>query len=75
MELPMADQHRQYLRAVRRGETRLGDVLAHLDEYEGRLDTLGRLSTVPDQPDRRWVDDWLHRWHLDYWAQHSAAQT
>ena len=22
---------------------------------------------VPAEPDRRWVDDWLHRSHLNYW--------
>jgi hypothetical protein len=72
MELPMADQSRQFLRAVRRGEIELDDVLARLDDYEAQLDALGRLSTVPDQPDRHWVDGWLHRWHLHYW--HSVRQ-
>jgi uncharacterized protein len=74
MELPMVDQHRHFLRAVRRGEIDLHEVLARLDDYEARLDALRRLSTVPDQPDRRWVDDWLHRWHLDYWTQRSTAR-
>jgi uncharacterized protein len=25
-------------------------------------------AAVPDEPDRRWVDDWLHRSYLDFWA-------
>jgi len=24
---------------------------------------------IPDQPDRRWVDDWLHCSYLDFWAR------
>ena len=23
---------------------------------------------VPAEPDRAWVDDWLHRTHLRFWA-------
>jgi len=22
---------------------------------------------IADQPDRRWVDDWLHRSYLNFW--------
>jgi len=24
-------------------------------------------TSLPDQPDRDWVDTWLHRSHLTYW--------
>lgn len=27
----------------------------------------GADAAVPDEPDRRWVDDWLHRSHVAYW--------
>jgi len=26
------------------------------------------LARVPEQPDRRWVDDWLHRSYAAFWA-------
>jgi hypothetical protein len=29
---------------------------------------LGNRAAIPDQPDRGWVDDWLHRSHLDLWC-------
>ncbi|MBO0773346.1 MAG: hypothetical protein J2P35_17975 [Actinobacteria bacterium] len=28
-------------------------------------------SPAPDQPDPAWVDHWLHRSYLDYWASRS----
>jgi len=24
---------------------------------------------IADQPDRRWVDDWLHRSYLNFWTR------
>lgn len=66
--LPVPEPHLTYLRAVRRGEVELDDVVAAVTRAEEQLDELRDASTVPDQPDRRWVDDWLHRSHLDYWA-------
>jgi len=68
MNLPMLDGHRTYLKSVRRGEVRLGDVLAHLDSYESQLVDLRESGSVPDQPDREWVDRWLHRSYTAYWA-------
>ena len=33
------------------------------------LDRLRTASGVPDEPDRAWVDDWLHRSYTSFWAQ------
>ena len=44
-----------------------------LDERSGagdlaaRLDDLRTTSPLPEQPDRAWVDGWLHRGHLRCW--------
>jgi len=70
MNLPMAPEHRAYLLDVRRGEVPLADVLARLDRSENELATLRDSAAVPDQPDRAWVDGWLHRSHLDYWSSY-----
>jgi uncharacterized protein len=35
---------------------------------EARLAQLRDNPGLPDQPDRVWVDDWLHRSYLDFWA-------
>ena len=67
MSLPMEPEHRARLRAVRRGEVPLREVLNELDDYERLLSELRLSGAVSDQPDRRWVDAWLHRAHTAYW--------
>ena len=67
INLPMLDQHRAHLRAVRRGEVALDNVLADIADYEGRITDLKTSANVPDQPDRAWVDDWLIRSHQAFW--------
>jgi hypothetical protein len=66
--LPVPPPHRKTLRAVRRGELRLADVLALVTGAEARLTELRDSSTLPEQPDRSWVDGWLHRSYLNFWA-------
>lgn len=66
--LPVPEPDRAYLRAIRRGEVPLAEVLAAIDRAEARLLQLREGSAVPDEPDRAWVDDWLHRSHLAYWG-------
>jgi uncharacterized protein len=66
--LPVPQPHRDYLRSVRRGEVPLAEIIRAVSDAEARLAGLQDRSGVPDQPDRRWVDDWLHRSYLDFWA-------
>jgi RNA repair pathway DNA polymerase beta family len=42
---------------------------------ETRLTELRDSAAVPDQPDRAWVDDWLHRSYLNYWEVRAARPT
>jgi uncharacterized protein len=67
--LPVPEPHRAYLRSVRRGERELAEVLDAITETEKRLEQLSESPAVPGQPDRRWVDDWLHRSHQDFWTR------
>jgi hypothetical protein len=67
--LPVPEPHRAYLRSVRRGERSLAEVLDAIADAEARLVTLRDSSAVPEQPDRAWVDAWLHRSYLDYWSR------
>lgn len=69
MHLPMLDEHGRYLISVRRGEISLNAVLAQINGYERQLIDLSESASVPDQPDRAWVDDWLHRAHTSYWSR------
>lgn len=66
--LPVASPGLDRLRAVRRGEVGLADVVADIDAAEAELERLRDSSDVPPEPDHAWVDDWLHRSHLAYWA-------
>jgi uncharacterized protein len=71
--LPVPEPHRGYLRAVRRGEVPLAEVIGAVTRAEAQLICLRDASAVPAQPDRRWVDDWLHRSYLEYWQQLGKA--
>jgi hypothetical protein len=66
--LPVPDPAGSYLRAVRRGQVPLVQVLAALEDVEAELVRLQTQADVPPEPDRQWVDAWLHRCHLSYWA-------
>ena len=65
--LPVPEPDRAYLRSVRHGDVPLDDVLARLADADQQLSALAGTATVPAQPDRAWVDGWLHRSHVAYW--------
>jgi hypothetical protein len=66
--LPVPEPDRAYLRSVRLGQRPLAEVLDAVTVAEARLAQLRDNPGLPDQPDRVWVDDWLHRSYLDFWA-------
>jgi hypothetical protein len=68
--LPVPGPDRAYLRSIRRGERPLAEVLDAVAAAEARLTELRDSPAIPDQPDRPWVDDWLHRSYLNFWAGH-----
>ena len=67
--LPVPEPQRAYLRTIRRGEVGLTEVVAAVSAAEAELIRLQQSSTLPPEPDREWVDRWLHRSHLRYWDQ------
>ena len=67
--LPVPELDRAYLRSIRRGERPLAEVLDAIVGAEARLTDLRDSPAIPDQPDRRWVDDWLYRSYQDFWAR------
>ena len=71
--LPVPQPDLGYLRAIRRGDVPLAEVLDAIAGAESRLVALRDSPSVPPQPDKAWVDDWLHRSHLDFWAQVGRA--
>jgi hypothetical protein len=67
--LPVPEPDRAYLRSIRRGERPLTEVLEAISDAEARLAALRDSPAIADQPDRHWVDDWLHRSYLGFWAR------
>jgi uncharacterized protein len=67
--LPVPEPHRAYLRSIRRGERPLAEVLDAVSAAETRLAGLQDNPALSAQPDRRWVDDWLHRSYMAFWAR------
>jgi len=65
--LPVPEPHRSYLRAIRRGEVPLAEVIGAVADAEARLARFRDHASVPPEPDRGRVDEWLHRSYLDYW--------
>ena len=66
--LPVPEPDREYLRSIRRGERPLAEVLDAIAAAEARLERLRDSTSIPVEPDRRWVDDWLHRSYTEFWA-------
>jgi hypothetical protein len=73
--LPVPEPHRAYLRSIRRGERQLAEVLDAVTNAEIRLTELRDNTGIPDQPDRRWVDAWLHSSYLSFWASSREPPT
>lgn len=71
--LPVPEPDLTFLRAVRRGEVSLAVVLEAIGEAEAALVAAGADAAVPAEPDRRWVDDWLHRSHVAYWESREGS--
>lgn len=44
------------------------DVVGAVDRAEEQLLMLRCSSVLPAEPDRAWVDDWLHRSYTSFWA-------
>jgi uncharacterized protein len=70
--LPVPGPEGRYLRSIRRGEVPLSEVVTAIADAENSLTTLRQSSELPDVPDRNWVDQWLHRSHLNYWSHPST---
>ena len=71
--LPIPEPDLTRLRAVRRGEHALAETLAWLDAVEARLVAATESSPLPERPDHDWIDGWLHRSYVAFWAQDSSA--
>lgn len=69
--LPVPEPALSELRAVRSGRWTLAEVLDRLDGLQHELELLATGGHLPEEPDRAWIDDWLHRSYLAHWAARS----
>ena len=67
--LPVPQPHLDRLRAVRRGDVPLDEVVRAVEQVERELKELAVSSRLPAEPDRAWVDGWLRRSYLAAWAE------
>ncbi|MQA36111.1 DNA polymerase beta superfamily protein [Modestobacter roseus] len=66
--LPVPEPHLTALREVRLGQWSLADVLAWYDDLDAQLAALAATEPLPREPDRAWIDAWLHRSYTRFWA-------
>lgn len=66
--LPVPEPDRQYLRSIRRGEVEQAEVISAVEAAETRLESLRASTAIPAEPDREWVNGWLHRSYTSYWS-------
>lgn len=67
--LPVPEPARSQLRSVRRGEVSRHEVLEAIGQAEADLEQLAASPSLPPEPDRAWVDKWLHRSYLTHWER------
>jgi uncharacterized protein len=66
--LPIPAAQRQYLRSIRRGEVEHAEVIDAVETAERELESLRTSPAIPAEPDRDWVNGWLHRSYTSYWS-------
>ena len=72
--LPVAEPQLTALREVRQGRWSLADVLAWYDDLDAELTALAATEPLPPEPDRAWIDGWLHRSYTRFWARQAVAE-
>jgi len=68
MSLPMLEEHRTFLKAVRLGEIRLNECLTYAGDLEKRLEDLKTTSPLRERPATEYVEGWMTRTYFDQWA-------
>ncbi len=66
--LPVPEPDREYLRSIRRGELGQAEVIRAVEAAEQNLESLRASQSIPAEPDRVWVNRWLHRSYINYWS-------
>jgi predicted nucleotidyltransferase len=68
LSLPIAEEERAFILAVRKGEVDLNDVLTQAGDLERRVEDLLDTSPLPPKPDSDYVNRWLVGAYTSAWA-------
>lgn len=69
LTMPMPEEERAFVYAVRTGEVVLNDVLTKAGELEQRVEDLLDTSPLPAQPNYTLVNEWLVTAYQEYWRE------
>ncbi len=67
LSLPMPDNQREHVLAVKRGEVPLAEVLEQIRSVEKSLRLIAETTHLPEKPAYDAVSAWLHRTYLRAW--------
>lgn len=67
LTLPMCETERERIKAIKRGEIDLNEVLTEAGELEARLRDLHTTSPLPDRPDVEAVESWMLEVYFQSW--------
>ena len=73
LELPIAGEPAEWLRAVRRGEVGFDDWQRRCRDLDGQLERLVADDSLPDRADRETIERWSVATHLANWSKPASA--
>jgi predicted nucleotidyltransferase len=73
LTLPMPEESRAWLYALRCGEIPLQDMLTRATELEQELKDAIETSPLPARPDHATVEAWMHRQYRSAWTERAAG--
>lgn len=65
LSLPMAEPDAKFLRGIRKGALKLGEVSEVILDYENKLATCPTM--LPAEPDYEFVENWMTDKYMHYW--------
>ncbi|HUR17848.1 MAG TPA: nucleotidyltransferase domain-containing protein [Acidimicrobiales bacterium] len=68
LQLPIAGEPAEWLRAVRRGEVAFDEWMERCSALDAELERMATDDSKPDGPDRATIEHWCVATHLTYWS-------
>ncbi|ALY07355.1 nucleotidyltransferase [Mycobacterium phage Wigglewiggle] len=68
MQMPMMELRRDYLLSIRNGEVSQEQVLEDIRDWRDMIQRAERLTSLPDEPNRAKIDQWLIDTHARLWG-------